>query len=104
MEIYFTEAWRISGAAIRTYLLERSRIVQISDPERSYHIFYQLCSADESQKAALQLGRFGTHKSETKRRSKEREEERERNTRLYTINELIDGLRMVQVRPRTLII
>ncbi|GFS43461.1 myosin family protein with Dil [Actinidia rufa] len=31
--------------AIRTYLLERSRVCQISDPERNYHCFYLLCSA-----------------------------------------------------------
>eukprot|EP00873_Tetraselmis_striata_P040360 jgi/Tetstr1/460624/TSEL_005822.t1 len=43
VEIQFDKNWRISGAAIRTYLLERSRLVSISDPERNYHIFYQLC-------------------------------------------------------------
>jgi hypothetical protein len=36
---------RISGAAIRTYLLERSRVCQLSDPERNYHCFYMLCAA-----------------------------------------------------------
>ena len=30
------------GAAIRTYLLERSRVVNINDPERNYHVFYQV--------------------------------------------------------------
>lgn len=30
------------GAAVRTYLLERSRVVHINGPERSYHIFYQV--------------------------------------------------------------
>jgi hypothetical protein len=43
VEIQFDSNWRISGAAIRTYLLERSRLVSINDPERNYHIFYQLC-------------------------------------------------------------
>uniref|UniRef100_A0A830CV10 Myosin-15 n=1 Tax=Phtheirospermum japonicum TaxID=374723 RepID=A0A830CV10_9LAMI len=45
VEIQFDTNGRISGAAIRTYLLERSRVVQITDPERNYHCFYQLCAS-----------------------------------------------------------
>nr|VDC74364.1 unnamed protein product [Brassica rapa] len=45
VEIQFDERGRISGAAIRTYLLERSRVCQVSDPERNYHCFYMLCAA-----------------------------------------------------------
>ena len=45
VEIQFDANGRISGAAIRTYLLERSRVVQITDPERTYHCFYQLCAS-----------------------------------------------------------
>ncbi|XP_074581787.1 myosin-6-like isoform X2 [Curcuma longa] len=45
VEIQFDEKARISGAAVRTYLLERSRVCQISDPERNYHCFYMLCAA-----------------------------------------------------------
>ncbi|KAJ4836843.1 hypothetical protein Tsubulata_018472 [Turnera subulata] len=45
VEIQFDNNGRISGAAIRTYLLERSRVCQISDPERNYHCFYLLCAA-----------------------------------------------------------
>ncbi|XP_073014429.1 protein OPAQUE1-like isoform X1 [Typha latifolia] len=45
VEIQFDGNGRISGAAIRTYLLERSRVVQITDPERNYHCFYQLCAS-----------------------------------------------------------
>jgi len=41
VEIQFSAKGRISGAAVRTYLLERSRVVQLTDPERNYHIFYQ---------------------------------------------------------------
>ncbi|CAM6090837.1 unnamed protein product [Calypogeia fissa] len=47
VEIQFDNSGRISGAAIRTYLLERSRVVQIADPERNYHCFYQLCASPE---------------------------------------------------------
>ncbi|XP_062160286.1 myosin-15 [Alnus glutinosa] len=45
VEIQFDASGRISGAAIRTYLLERSRVVQITNPERNYHCFYQLCAS-----------------------------------------------------------
>ncbi|KAI9122087.1 hypothetical protein K1719_006776 [Acacia pycnantha] len=45
VEIQFDQMGRISGAAIRTYLLERSRVCQVSDPERNYHCFYMLCAA-----------------------------------------------------------
>ena len=55
-EIQFDKQWRIVGAAIRTYLLERSRVVAVNDPERNYHIFYQLCagaSAEERERLHL---------------------------------------------------
>ncbi|KAG0499460.1 hypothetical protein HPP92_004151 [Vanilla planifolia] len=45
VEIQFDGSGRICGAAIRTYLLERSRVVKITDPERNYHCFYQLCAS-----------------------------------------------------------
>ncbi|KAL2609153.1 hypothetical protein R1flu_027726 [Riccia fluitans] len=54
VEIQFDRSGRISGAAVRTYLLERSRVVQIADPERNYHCFYQLCaSPEDSEKYKL---------------------------------------------------
>ena len=57
MEIQFNEDGHITGAAIRTYLLERSRVVQVNDPERNYHIFYQLADgASEDEKKSLFLG------------------------------------------------
>ncbi|KAA8528898.1 hypothetical protein F0562_033614 [Nyssa sinensis] len=43
IEIHFSETGKISGAQIQTFLLEKSRVVQCADGERSYHIFYQLC-------------------------------------------------------------
>ncbi|KAG6471144.1 hypothetical protein ZIOFF_072245 [Zingiber officinale] len=45
VEIQFDKHGKISGAAVRTYLLERSRVCQVSDPERNYHCFYMLCAA-----------------------------------------------------------
>ncbi|CAL5207918.1 unnamed protein product [Lathyrus oleraceus] len=44
IEIHFSETGKISGANIQTFLLEKSRVVQCNEGERSYHIFYQLCA------------------------------------------------------------
>ena len=49
IEIQFDDDGRVSGAAIRSYLLERSRVVQITDPERTYHCFYQLLYGASAQ-------------------------------------------------------
>lgn len=43
-EMHFSETGRICGAKIQTFLLEKSRVVRRAPGERSYHIFYQLCS------------------------------------------------------------
>ncbi|KAJ6336990.1 hypothetical protein OIU76_006787 [Salix suchowensis] len=56
VEIQFDKKGRISGAAIRTYLLERSRVCQISDPERNYHCFYLLCAAPPEEIEKYKLG------------------------------------------------
>ncbi|KAK6232958.1 hypothetical protein SCA6_003031 [Theobroma cacao] len=56
VEIQFDKHGRISGAAIRTYLLERSRVCQISDPERNYHCFYLLCAAPQEEIERYKLG------------------------------------------------
>lgn len=55
VEIQFDNRGRISGAAIRTYLLERSRVCQISDFERNYHCFYLLCAAPEKEREKYKL-------------------------------------------------
>ncbi|KAH6828513.1 myosin family protein with Dil [Perilla frutescens var. hirtella] len=55
VEIQFDKSGRISGAAIRTYLLERSRVCQISDPERNYHCFYLLCAAPPEEREKYKL-------------------------------------------------
>ncbi|KAJ8506026.1 hypothetical protein OPV22_006912 [Ensete ventricosum] len=56
VEIQFDKSGRISGAAIRTYLLERSRVCQINDPERNYHCFYLLCAAAHKDVERYKLG------------------------------------------------
>ncbi|KAK4772709.1 hypothetical protein SAY86_014484 [Trapa natans] len=56
VEIQFDKNGRISGAAIRTYLLERSRVCQISSPERNYHCFYLLCAAPPEDIERYKLG------------------------------------------------
>ncbi|XP_006628720.1 unconventional myosin-Vc isoform X1 [Lepisosteus oculatus] len=49
-EISFDRRNQIIGANMRTYLLEKSRVVFQSENERNYHIFYQLCaSADQPE-------------------------------------------------------
>ncbi|EJF62548.1 P-loop containing nucleoside triphosphate hydrolase protein [Dichomitus squalens] len=44
IQILFDGEQEIVGARIRTYLLERSRVVFQPLTERNYHIFYQLCA------------------------------------------------------------
>lgn len=56
VEIQFDKHGKISGAAVRTYLLERSRVCQVSDPERNYHCFYMLCSAPPEDLKKYKLG------------------------------------------------
>ncbi|KAM6201370.1 unconventional myosin-Vc [Rhynchocyon petersi] len=56
-EISFDERNQIIGANMRTYLLEKSRVVFQSENERNYHIFYQLCaSAEQPEFKHLKLG------------------------------------------------
>ncbi|XP_069480944.1 unconventional myosin-Vc isoform X2 [Ambystoma mexicanum] len=49
MEISFDRRYQIIGANMRTYLLEKSRVVFQSENERNYHIFYQLCACASLQ-------------------------------------------------------
>uniref|UniRef100_A0AAR2J1C8 Methyl-CpG binding domain protein 3b n=1 Tax=Pygocentrus nattereri TaxID=42514 RepID=A0AAR2J1C8_PYGNA len=45
IEIGFGSKGDIIGANMRTYLLEKSRVVFQAPEERNYHIFYQLCAS-----------------------------------------------------------
>ena len=42
IRIHFTSSGKLAGCDIESYLLEKSRITQQQEVERSYHIFYQL--------------------------------------------------------------
>ncbi|KAG7545982.1 Myosin head motor domain [Arabidopsis suecica] len=44
MEIHFSAKGKICGSKLETFLLEKSRVAQLCNGERSYHIFYQLCA------------------------------------------------------------
>lgn len=56
LEILFDKKTSIIGARIRTYLLERSRLVFQPKTERNYHIFYQMVKGmSDSQKEELGL-------------------------------------------------
>ncbi len=47
LEIDFNKHYNIIGANMRTYLLEKSRVVFQAAEERNYHIFYQICAGRE---------------------------------------------------------
>ena len=42
IRIHFTASGKLCGCDIVSYLLEKSRITEQQEVERSYHIFYQL--------------------------------------------------------------
>ncbi|KIY53045.1 hypothetical protein FISHEDRAFT_33985 [Fistulina hepatica ATCC 64428] len=52
IQILFDEKPKIIGACIRTYLLERSRVVAQQSSERNYHVFYQLCMGTSPEERA----------------------------------------------------
>ena len=57
IDIAFNKKYEIIGAAMRTYLLEKSRLIFQAEDERNYHVFYQMCaSREESILSGLDLG------------------------------------------------
>ena len=55
ISVHYDRKATLCGAEIKTYLLEKARVVQQSESERNYHIFYQLCGAAASHKALQDL-------------------------------------------------
>ncbi|CAM9773650.1 unnamed protein product, partial [Discosporangium mesarthrocarpum] len=54
-ELQFDARSRLYGSKSSTYLLEKVRVVSHAAGERSYHVFYQLLSAPEQEKARFAL-------------------------------------------------
>ena len=56
IEIQFDGSHKMAGARIHIYLLEKSRVVQQTEGERNYHVFYQLLAGlTDEQRADLGL-------------------------------------------------
>ena len=53
IEIQFNSEYKMSGARIHVYLLEKSRVVAQSTGERNYHVFYQLMAGLSTEERAL---------------------------------------------------
>ena len=73
-EIFFDPvSGAVTGAAVRTYLLERSRVVAVNNPERSFHIFYQVglgMASRPRQGGCKDVWKSGTGCTEDCRRSR----------------------------------
>ena len=54
--MHFDRKGTIAGAEIKTYLLEKARVIHQTQGERNYHIFYQVCAASTQQKMLQDLG------------------------------------------------
>jgi len=60
IEIQFTSRGKLVGASVDSYLLEKVRLINQSDGERNYHIFYELLAgANGSERKSLMLGTKG---------------------------------------------
>eukprot|EP00291_Cryptomonas_curvata_P024746 CAMPEP_0172165042 /NCGR_PEP_ID=MMETSP1050-20130122/8193_1 /TAXON_ID=233186 /ORGANISM="Cryptomonas curvata, Strain CCAP979/52" /LENGTH=343 /DNA_ID=CAMNT_0012835471 /DNA_START=135 /DNA_END=1163 /DNA_ORIENTATION=- len=55
INVHFDRKSTVTGAEIKTYLLEKARVVQQANDERNYHIFYQVCGAAATQRSLQEL-------------------------------------------------
>ncbi|KAL3639882.1 hypothetical protein CASFOL_014850 [Castilleja foliolosa] len=63
IDIHFSATGKLCGAKIQIFLLEKSRVVQLAQGDRSYHIFYQLCSgAPSGLRGRLRLKKASDYK------------------------------------------
>ena len=62
MRLHFEPTGAVAGAYIKTYLLEKSRTVAITDPERNYHIFYLMMKAAPASHKGDYLAKLGADK------------------------------------------
>eukprot|EP00325_Prymnesiales_sp_UTEX-LB-985_P020714 CAMPEP_0174733188 /NCGR_PEP_ID=MMETSP1094-20130205/60818_1 /TAXON_ID=156173 /ORGANISM="Chrysochromulina brevifilum, Strain UTEX LB 985" /LENGTH=1727 /DNA_ID=CAMNT_0015935811 /DNA_START=13 /DNA_END=5196 /DNA_ORIENTATION=+ len=58
MRLHFEPTGSVSGAVIKTYLLEKSRAVAITNPERNYHVFYQIMAGASADGKGPALSKY----------------------------------------------
>ncbi|QDZ18398.1 myosin [Chloropicon primus] len=65
IEVLFGNSGHISGAHIKTYLLEKSRLTKVDTGERNYHVFYQMLAYLNSPQGAgdERMSRFKLQKT-----------------------------------------
>ena len=53
VEVHFESSGAIASARVQQYLLEKGRVPHPAQGERSYHVFYQLCSGEYEQSLGM---------------------------------------------------
>mmetsp|Transcript_11817 Transcript_11817/g.17718 ORF Transcript_11817/g.17718 Transcript_11817/m.17718 type:complete len:1156 (+) Transcript_11817:170-3637(+) len=64
IEIQFDRTGRLLGARVKTYLLEKIRLIRQAEGERNYHIFYELLNGmrpRDAERKVLGLQGYGIH-------------------------------------------
>ena len=64
IEIQFDTTGRLLGASVKTYLLEKIRLIRQAEGERNYHIFYELLNGmkpRDPERQELGLQGYGIH-------------------------------------------